>query len=174
MPGAADLLIHLTPCPIIMVVGGQEFVIPAMDAVGWVRAVTATPLEPYRIFPILAGPDAVDAVDDALWNGILSEEDLLKMGLEAIGVAADRPWWVALRLISSVSKSWNHLHVNHAAGMSFAGWLDEVWSKAIALMDPKHRASWEHEIDNPPKGWETDVDFNEEEKAFMAAMRAVR
>jgi hypothetical protein len=157
-----------------MTLGGREFTIPALDAVEWVRILTAAPLDTYAIFPILAGPEAVEAVEDAAWDGGLDEEDLVRMSLEAIAIAADRPWWVVLRLLSSVAGAWEHLHVNNARGMSLAGWLDEVWSKAVSIMDQKHRPAWEHQIEFPPKGWESSVDFNEEEKAFMSAMRSAQ
>lgn len=157
-----------------MAVKGREFTIPAMDAVAWVRLVTTAPLDTYAIFPKLAGPEAVNVVEDALWDGELTEDDLVKMALEAVAVAADRPWWTTLRLLNSVAGAWPHLHVNNATGMSFAGWLDEVWSKAISVMDQKHRPAWEHQIESPPKGWESEVDFNEEEKAFMSAMRSAQ
>lgn len=174
MPGAADILVHLTPCPVIVTVREQDFTIPAVDALGWLRLLLAKPIDLYGIFPILAGSDAIEAVEDALWDEQLTEYDVAVLALEAVAVAADRPWWVVTRLLGSVAPHWSVLHVNNAAGMSLAGWLDELWSKTIANMDPKHRASWEHQIDTPPKGWESAVDFNEEEKAFMAAMRSAQ
>lgn len=145
-----------------------------MDAVDWVRVVGADPFDPYAIFPVLAGPDAVTHMDTCVWEGTVTDEDLERTALEALSAAADRGWWIVLGLLRSVAPHWQVLHVNHAAGMSLAGWLDEVWSKAVSLMDPKHRAAWESNITRAPKGWESDLDVDEEEKAFLAAMSAAQ
>lgn len=145
-----------------------------MDAVDWVRIIAVPNLDPYDIFPVLAGPDAVAHVDTCLWEGALTDEQVEKVALQALSMAADRGWWTVLKLLRSVAPHWHVLHVNNAAGMSLAGWLDEVWTKTIANMDPKHKAAWEHQITLAPKGWEEEVDFDEEEKAFLAAMNAAQ
>ncbi len=173
MSRASDLLAHLRPCPIHVDFLGRTYTIPALDAVEWIALIDGDHADLYEIFPVLAGTQAMEAVEDALWEGDAQSEDVAQVALAAIGAAADRDWWVALNIIRSAATAWDVVHVNNAAGMSLAGWLDQVWSKIIDHIDPKKRAGWETEISKPPKNVAKDIDFDEEEQAFLAAMNAV-
>jgi hypothetical protein len=170
---ASDLLLHLTPCDLAVECDGQSFTIPAMDALGWLRLILADPLDLYQVFPTLAGSGAVECVEDAMWEGRLDLDGLQRLGLEVIGAAGDRPWWVVLRVIAAVTESWSVVHVNQASGKSLAGWLDEVWSNIMSHADPKKISSWVNEVETPPKGFESEMDFDAEERAFLSAMKAV-
>lgn len=172
MSSVSDLLVHLRPCPIVVEFNGATFTIPAQDAVTWVALIDGNDPDLYDIFPGLAGQEAIEAVEDALWEGQVTSEQVGRLALEIIGVAADRPWWVALRIIGSAAQAWGAVHVNQAASMSLAGWLDEIWSKIMERVDPAKRAGWISGIEQAPKGEESEVDFDAEEQAFLAAMKA--
>jgi hypothetical protein len=171
--GATDLLLHLVPCRLEVDFHERRFVTRQLDAVGWLRLILAEPFDLYEIFPRLAGVEAIEHVEDLLWAERVTSDDVAKVGLEMITTAGDRPWWVTLRLINSARDAWDKIHVNNAEGMAFAGWLDEIWSQMMNRFDPKKVNSWIAEIESPPKGFESSVDFNAEERAFMAAMKAV-
>lgn len=173
MSSASDLLAHLRPCKITVVFLGEEYTIPAMDAVDWVALIDAPHPDLYAIFPLLAGQDAVKAVEDALWDGEATSEEVGQVALDALAAAADRPWWVTVNIIRSATSAWDRVHVNRAVGMSLAGWLDELWSKIMEHIDPKKRTQWISEIERPPKNVKKEIDFDEEEQAFLAAMNAV-
>lgn len=173
MSSASDLLAHLRPCAIEVVFDGKTYTIEAMDAVEWIVLIDAPNPDLYEVFPRLAGPQAVEHVEDALWEGRVTSDNVGNVALAAMGAAADRPWWQALRIIHAAKGSWGTVHVNRAQGMSLAGWLDEVWSQIMKHIDPKKRAAWVHEIETPPKGLVQEIDFDEEERAFLAAMKAV-
>lgn len=173
MSSASDLLAHLRPCPIEVAFEGWVYEIPAMDAVDWVVLIADENIDLYEIFPTRAGQDAVEHVEDALWGERVTQDEVGKVALAAIAAAADRPWWVTLRLIHAAMDAWSMVHVNNAVGMSLAGWLDEIWSKVMERIDPKKKAGWISEIESTPKGWEGEVDFDDEERAFLAAMKAV-
>lgn len=144
-----------------------------MDAVEWLALLDAPAADLYEIFPGLAGDHAKEHVEDALWEGRVTQEQVGNLALEVIGVAGDRRWWVVVHLIGSAKSAWSLVHVNNAVGMSLAGWLDEVYSKIMERIDPKKRAAWISDIETPPKGAESEIDFDEEERAFLAAMKAV-
>lgn len=127
----------------------------------------------YEIFPILAGQEAVAHVEQALWDGNATIDEIAKLGQETISAAGDRPWWVVINLIRSAKSAWDVVHVNDATGKSLAGWLDELWSKIMSYIDPKKKASWVTEIERPPKGTDVEIDFDAEEQAFLNAMNAV-
>lgn len=173
MSRASDLLAHLRPCPIEVDFLGVTYTIPAMDAVDWIALIDGPHPDLYEIFPTLAGQEAVEAVEDALWEGTADSQAVAQVGLNAIGAAADRDWWVAVNVIRSAALAWQVVHVNDAAGRSLAGWLDLVWSRIMEHIDPKKRAGWESEVTKPPKTVAKEIDFDEEEAAFLAAMNAV-
>lgn len=173
MSSASDLLLHLRPCPLTVEFEGVGYTIAAMDAVEWIIYIDAPNPDLYEIFPMLAGREAVAHVEEALWEQRVTSADVAKLGYEAISTAADRPWWEVSNLLYAVKDAWEIVHVNSAAGMSLAGWLDEVWSKVMAHIDPSKKAAWISAIQTPPKGADVEVDFDAEEQAFLNAMNAV-
>jgi hypothetical protein len=154
-------------------VAGRWFTVPALDALQWLMIISDEGQDLYDIFPRLAGQEAIEWVEDALWDGRINEDELAKLALEIIAVAADRPWWLALRTVSTARTVWDRVFVNTAAGMSLAGWLDQVWGRLMMVSDPTKVTSWIHQMETPPKGVDVDVDFDAEEHAFQAAMNAV-
>jgi hypothetical protein len=169
----SDLLLHLRPCALEVTFDGAVYTLEAMDAVEWIVHLEGPHPDLYAIFPTKAGLAAVEHVEDALWEGRATTEDVGEVGLAAIALAADRPWWVVLKLLAAARESWSIVHVNKATGMSLAGWLDEVWSKIMEHIDPKKRAGWITDIESPPKGIKAELDFDAEEQAFLNAMKAV-
>ena len=173
MSSASDLLLHLRPCALTVWFEDVCYTIPAMDAVEWIVVLDGPNPDLYEIFPILAGAQAVKHVEDALWEGRTTIDDIAKLGQEAVGTAGDRPWYVVINLLRSAKSAWDVVHVNDAAGKSLAGWLDDLWSKIMSYIDPKKKASWVTEIERPPKGTDAEIDFDAEEQAFLNAMNAV-
>lgn len=173
MSSGSDLLSHLVPCEYRINFHGLVFDFPAMDTIGWLRLLLAEPFSLYAIFPEKLGSGAVELVEDMLWAEQVTGEDVERMALEVISAAADRPWWHALKLIKMARDSWEIIHVNEAQGVPLAGWLDQVWSKAVLHCDPKKLSSLRHDLEQAPKGFEAELDFDAEEQAFVNAMKAV-
>lgn len=173
MSSGSDLLSHLTPCEYRVDFHGLVFDFPALDTIGWLKLLLAEPFSLYAIFPEKLGIDAVDLVEDLLWSEQATMEQVERTGLDIISAAADRPWWTTLRLIRLARDSWEIIHVNSAQGVPLAGWLDEVWTKTVQHCDPKKLASLRHDLETAPKGFETELDFDAEEQAFLNAMKAV-
>lgn len=173
MSSGSDLLSHLVPCEYRITFHGLVFDFPALDTIEWLRLILADPLSLYVIFPEKLGPAAIEAVEDLLWNEQATIDEVETTALEILAAAADRPWWTALRLINLARNSWEIVHVNSAQGVPLAGWLDQVWSKALTHCDPKKITALRQEMDTPPKGLKVEVDFDAEEQAFLNAMKAV-
>lgn len=173
MSGASDLVAHLRPCLIDVVFDGAVYTLPALDATEWLCLVEGDRVDLYDIFPILAGQEAIEHVEDALWEGRVTIDDVAKIALAAFGAAADRPWWVANSIIQAAKAAWDIVHVHTTPHMSLAGWLDLVWAKMMAHVDPKKRAAFVNDIEKTPKGWEAEVNFDDEGRNFLAAMNAV-
>lgn len=176
---ASNILVHLAPCDIQVSFGEQQFTIPAMNAHQWCQMLLGDPLDPYDIFPLLAGEKAVIAVEDAIGDGEVSSEDVARHALEVVTVAGDRPWWVTLRMLHIATQAWDRIGATlvregvDARHLPLAAWLNAIWAITLAYIDPKSLAAWTHQMEDPPKGWETAIDFDEQERAFLAAMKSV-
>lgn len=173
MSSASDLVSHLTPCEYQITFHGLVFTVPALDAVGWLKIITAEPFSLYAIFPELCGRDAVDMIEDMLWEEHVTVEQVERAGLEVISAAGDRPWWEVMKLIGFARSSWSILHVPAPPGTPLAGWLDDLWTKIVIHCDPKKLTSVRSELTSAPKGFEAEVNFDAEEQAFLNAMNAV-
>lgn len=173
MSSASDLLLHLRPCAINVSFEGRWYTIPALDAVDWVVHIEGDHADLYEIFPVLAGQEAIEHVEEALWEQRVSSQEVGDVAFQALSLAADRPWWLALRILASARDGWHIVHVNRAVGMSLAGWLDEIWTNIINHTDPKKLAAWIGQMETPPKGLSAEVDVDAEEQAFLNAMKAV-
>lgn len=173
MSGASNLHAHLTPLPIEVTAAGHSYTIPAMDAVAWVALLGDPDMPLHEIFPNLAGQQPAEFIEDLIWEGGITSKEVDQIAYDIITAAGDRPWWITIRVIHAARGAWDRVYVNDAAGKSLAGWLDEVWWRIISQIDPKKLASFTNEIETPPKGFETEVDFDAEERAFLAAMKAV-
>lgn len=176
----SDILVHLAPCDIGVTWAGELFIIPARTAYEWAQLLLAEPFDPYEVFPGLAGPAAVIAVEDALGNGTASDDDLSRAALGVVTTAGDRPWWVTIRILGCAGLCWDRIGGTlireriDAREITLAAWMDAMWMIMKTYVDPKKLASWTHQIEQAPKGWAEDIDLDENEQAFMAAMASAR
>jgi hypothetical protein len=176
---ASNVLVHLAPCDIQVSFDSQDYTISAMNAHVWCQLLLDDPFDPYNVFPGLAGEAAVVAVEDALGDKRMETEDVARVALEIVTIAGDRPWWVTIRILYVAGEVWDRIGGTlvregvDSRQLPLAAWLDAVWSILLAYVDPKKMAAWLHQIEATPKGWESAIDFDEQEQAFMAAMKSV-
>lgn len=176
----SDILVHLAPCDIGVTWVGEVFVIPARTAYEWAQLLLASPFDPYDVFPGLAGPAAVVAVEDALGSGKATDDDLSRAALEVISAAGDRPWWVTVRVLACAGTCWDRIGGTlvregvDARRITLAAWMDAIWMIMKTYVDPKKLAAWTHQVEEAPKGWAQEIDLDENERAFMAAMASAR
>lgn len=118
-----------------------------------------------EILPGLLPADEAAQVEDALWNGDLSVEELHRAALNVIGTASGREWHVAMKLIATAAASWNTLGGEFvmrgvdAAKLSLAAWLDAVYLLLLRNMEQKEAMMFNAKLQVPPAGFE-----NEEEE----------
>lgn len=121
MSSVSDLLAHLTPLPVQVTVQGREFTVPALDALGWLAVLTDKHAALYDVFPGMAGHEAIEFVEDLLWDGVLTTKQVDDLAYDVIAAAGDRPWWEILRIIGAATGAWHLVHVNAVVGKSLAG-----------------------------------------------------
>lgn len=176
----SDILVHLQACALDVHLRGHSFTIPAMDAIDWLKLLQADPFDPYQIFPMLAGWEAAELVQDVLWDEPdTGPEEISRLALDVVSTVGGRPWWVTLRLLGAAAGAWDRIGGTlvreriDARTLPLAGWLDALWMIMLSYVDPKDRTSWLYKIEVAPRGWETEIDFDEQERAFLAAMKQV-
>lgn len=176
---ASNILVHLAPCPIQVSFDDQRYTVPALNAHQWCQLLLDEPFDPYNVFPALAGEDAVVAVEDGIGDSRVNTEDISRIALEVVTIAGDRPWWVTIRILYVAGETWDRIGGTliregvDSRHLPLAAWLDAIWSILLAHVDPKKMAAWLHQVEATPKGWESAINFDEQEQAFMAAMKSV-
>ena len=148
----------LRPFDVEVRIGDNWIVVPGRPAVDWLELIMGD-LEEFdldAIFPGLA-EDPDELVNESLWNGEVTVDDLYRKALELISAVAGRPWYVALRMIRLAESRWSILGSAVARNVdvtkvSLSAWLDELW---LQLFEHTGQDKWtmlasQIEIEPPP------------------------
>jgi hypothetical protein len=164
--------------------GDQVFRVPAMDAAGWLEYLLADKIVYEDLFPGLAGPAAVVAVNQMLLDGEVSNEDLEQAILDLIEQVSGRAWWVTVKLCFSLRHNWESAGGELARnavvpfGVPLSYWLDAAYATMIRLFmegpKPKDASRWTHELTVPPASETREIDDVANANAFLAAFRAAQ
>lgn len=177
--GPVDPLASVASFPVIATLLGEEHTIPAMAAVEWLSILLDGPLDVSRIIPGLLDDDVQDRVDDALWDGELTEKDLVDTALAVLTVAAGRSWWRALHLLSAVGNEWLLVHGRMVmqgvdpGRLSLGGYLDALYAVTVDNMTAEQRRDFDRVLDTPPAGELPVLDEDAEGQEFLALMSQV-
>ena len=145
-----DPIWSLKPWPATLVLGREEFEIPAMPAAEWLAYLMQP--EPDFEGMIL---DLLPASEELLYGGQISVEELYDAVLELVALVSARSWWVALRQINIARASWNVLgpmmiEKVDACQISIAAWLDVLIVTILSCMDPKETTLFTLRLEAPP------------------------
>lgn len=145
-----DPIWSLQPWPATVLLGGQEYTVPAMPAVGWLAYLMQ--LQPDIDGLIL---DFFPDSEELLFAELIDVEELYDTMLDLIATVCARPWWVALRQISVARDSWHvlgppMLESVDSAQVSIAAWLDVLLIKTLAAMEPKETTLFISRLEMPP------------------------
>lgn len=110
-------------------------------------------------------------------DGVISDQDTNDVIMELMGVAAGRPGWWAVNLISMAASDndvWATLHGRlmlggvRATEISLGAWIDALYSCCVDHMDAEGRMKFDTQLGMPPAG--TPLDEESEGEAFMNLM----
>lgn len=150
----------LWPTDSVVHVAGRDVVVPAQPAAVWLELLMGA-LDDFdldAIFPALADEDDQDYVEQALYAGRLTVNDLQMLGLELVCLVSGRPWWVAIRMVHIVEKQWSILGSAlvmrgvDASRLSLSAWLDALW---LVMFDHIPHDKWlmvSAQLEAPPPG----------------------
>lgn len=182
-PTNPDPLASLGITQITVDFAGQEFVIPALAAVAWLKILLAQDLDLEAVFPGLAGPQAVMDVNNLILDGAGSQDELEQAILDVLEVASGRSWWITLRLCVSVRAHWEWVGGDMARhgvtpfDVPLSYWLDGAYVTMFqGILERTGKAQvvsdWTQALTTPPPsqvraGAQDTVDRD----AFLAVMR---
>lgn len=161
--------------PVGVEVAGVSVDIPALPAADWLAVLAAQPLDLEDVFPGLA-PDGPETVDDLLFSGALSLDELYRIILDVITTVTGRPWWIAMRLITSAVKSWSIVGAKlvlsgvDAERVSLSAWLDAVFMIIVEGTPEDQLTMFLSQLEFPPPGFAPPLEIAMERDAFMDAM----
>lgn len=177
--GPSDPLASLRTFPIIVALGGQEFTLRPHPALTWLEALADEPPDLTLIIPGMLDEADGPRLDDLLINATVDLDDLGEVILEAVGVAAGRPWWSAVGLIRLLRGANRPLLIRATASLDLnraplGAWCDLVYAELAQHMDRKEWNQFTVALEMPPPG----VDVRPEElideqantRAFMGLM----
>jgi hypothetical protein len=134
-----------------IVVANTKIAVPAMTAADWLW---------YLMLPVpdldQLMRDLAPALEDHLYNEVLSVDEFYEAALEIISCASARDWWVTLRLIMVARDRWDVLGpalIERRADpnvLSLSGWLDVLLVTILDAMDPKRTTMFTMQLEVPP------------------------
>jgi hypothetical protein len=157
--------------PIEVAIGsiGMSFTIPAMNADGWLIALTQERLVEAVIPGLLAPEDASELIA-ALMTGGVTQHDLVSAAQRAMAAASGRPWWETLRLVGYADQPGGELYGHlllagvHPERVTLAGWCVALYALIVRHKDDKERNQFEFDLKMPPsqdiedvENWDTVV-----------------
>ncbi len=178
-----DPLASLPPVEILVDCGGRTWIIPALTADYWLKALWTAPFDPDSIFPgYVTDSEVDDVLLDAYLAGEVSLEETSEIAMEALEIASGFPWWFTLKLVTVFSVSWSRLGgmlINagiDARSMSLGAWCSSALEMCVSNLEPSKAAELIEGLLMKPEGYGPEVDpFDEVEDsaAFLEAMHTV-
>lgn len=161
----------LRPWPLLVVLGGVEYEIPALPAADWLAYL----MQPQPDFDGMI-LDFFPANEDLLMDGKITVDDLYETCCDVLETVCGRAWWVTLRLVNIARESWYILGPQMLEAIDFehvsiAAWLDILLVKIVNSMEPKETAMFAARLEAPPPEYASEDPFEEmamDQGAFLS------
>lgn len=163
----------MAPFTIKVEVAGRVCTIEPEPAATWIALLVSGDYE--GILPGLLDDEDAEGLDEALWSGELSANELREAILDVITVVSGRDWWWALNLLAVCRSAWPQMYgtlVRHGFNAHvepFAAFLDALYSLCVEEMPEDRRRSFDTALDQAPAGYRT-INEEGEAHAFLALM----
>lgn len=153
-----DPIWALQPWAVTVDLGALELEIPALPAAAWLAVLMRPDWTLDDILPGLLSAKDDDVFADAILDGILDLEAFEAICLDVLATVSARPWYVALRLISVATRSWDAIGGElamrgvDAGRLSLAAWLDATHLIMQRNMKPESLTMFHLQLELPPQG----------------------
>lgn len=174
---SVDPLASFVAAAIDLPVGEFDFEVEHRQADEWLKIFLDEEINFNRVLPDMLTELDQQRVETAMFEGILSSDDLARAAFDLITIASGRKWFIALSLCAFVRANWDRLGgMLILAGMgdpsrfTWAAWLDAVYSLCLQNMKPEDASKFVSALTTAPPGYEDEMDWENEEAAFESAM----
>lgn len=178
--GPADAIASLRTFPIAVSLGGTDLTLEPRPALVWLEALADEPPNLELIIPGMIREQDQPVLDDLLLGGKVTLGDLGDAILDAVAVAAGRPWWTALALIRLLCSDTRPLLIRAVAMVDLTviplgAWCDLVYIELVRNMSREDRTQFDTTLMTPPPGVEVDpeelIDEQANSQAFFGMMQ---
>ena len=177
-----DPIASLTPVPILVTLGGEDYEIPALPALDWLRILLQESYSTLDIVPGLFTEEVRVLVEDRMAIEEITWEEVAQAGLDAITAVSGRDYWFTVRLLTITRLSWDTVGAMviqagiDARTVSIAAWIDVAYHVAREIIasnkDGQQRlVRFVSELEAPPPGESQEIDEEFEAAAFEQAVR---
>lgn len=151
----------LRPWPLLVVLGGKEYEVPALPAADWLTYLMRSEID-FDGMVLDFFPDS----EHQLVDGSVTVDDLYEACFDVLETIGGRAWWVTLRLVNIARESWHILGPQMLEAIDFervsiAAWLDVLLVKVVNSMDPKDTAMFAARLEAAPPEFAPEDPFEE-------------
>lgn len=150
-----------------------------MSAADWLEVIWDEEFTLLRVFPDLAGNEAIDAMYEDMFEGKMTLEEVCQISLESITELSGYDYWVTLRACFTLREAWIELGGRLLSRgvdpqkMSLGAYLTAMFALLVDKMEPKKTVQFFESLREPP---ETEEEARKEMQIddsalFMKAMR---
>jgi hypothetical protein len=175
-PLRANALASLLETPVQVAIGPLEFEVAVPKADFWLKALLDDPIDWDMILPGLLTEDEQLLLEESFLDGSVEMEDLTKALVDIVTEVSGLKWYTTVVLCTLQRDIWERTGARlilaglRPQEMTFGAWTIAIFSSVMDNIDPKEAANFVTTITTPPPGYEEELDFEAEEKAFMSAM----
>jgi hypothetical protein len=169
-----DPLASLRLAPVEVVLPHAVAIVPAMTAGQWLEVLSVgSQLWLDDVVPGLCEDPQV--VEDALWDGDVTPDDVGDLALDVVSAAAGRPWWVAMSLIMVAWNNWDALGPELSAAVDadrvpLGAWLDVLLPIIVNHMERSAAQMFLLRLETPPPSAREEAVVEIPADAFLAMM----
>ena len=137
-------------------IGGHLFEVPAEPATFWLAVLMEPRADLLDLFPGCLDDDDQDLVNDLLFDGVISMQELYELVLDIVATNGSRDWWVVLRLAEVARSSWHTIGAEmlnrgvDPSRLSLSAWLDVLTLTLMRNIDPKDATMFTMKLEQPP------------------------
>lgn len=161
-----------------MTLGGRDYSVRAAFADEWLTILLREELELSEIIPGMVAEEDQDRLTQAVWDGLISDEEISEVALEVIKEVSGRDWWWTMHLLWSAMGAWLVVYGRMVAQgidptkVPLGAFLDAMYLLCVQNMDKQHRSEFDRMLEKPPPGVEFDeaVDEDSEAASFLNMM----
>lgn len=159
-------------------IGRHVFEVVHRQADEWLAILLEENIHWDFILPGMLNDYDQQVLEDDLRFGDVSTKELETALFDLLTVVSGRKWYTTVMLCTFLRANWDRLGgelalrgLTNPSRFTFAAWLDAAYATCLKNVDPKQAGTFVSELTSVPPGYEDEIDWEDESRAFLAAMQ---